>query len=64
VETKAPIGRAAEYPPETKQLAVAMADRGEPAATIRAAVLEACGREPGAKNWSRVFAAWQKAVPT
>jgi len=50
------------YPQEVRQMALAMADRGAPPAEVRRAVEDACGHEPGSKNWSRVFAAWQKAA--
>jgi hypothetical protein len=50
------------YPQEVRQMALAMADQGEPPAAIRAAVKDACGHEPGSKSWSRVFRAWRKAM--
>ena len=40
---------------------LAMADRGARPVAIRRAVEEACGQEPGSKNRSRVFSAWQRA---
>lgn len=40
---------------------LAMADRGAPPVAIRRAVEEACGQEPGSKNRSKVFSAWQRA---
>ena len=50
------------YPQEVRQMALAMAERGAPPIAIRRAVEDACGHEPGSKNWSRVFSAWQKAA--
>jgi hypothetical protein len=50
------------YPQEVRQMALAMADRGATPLAIRQAVEDACGHEPGSKNWSRVFSAWRKAM--
>jgi hypothetical protein len=43
-------------------MALDMAEQGARPAAIRAAVLDACGFEPGAKNWSKMVRAWRKTV--
>lgn len=50
------------YPPEVRRMALDMADQGEPPVKIRRAIEEACGFEPGSKNWSKVVRAWRKAA--
>ncbi|MGV0950969.1 MAG: hypothetical protein ACOYB3_09855, partial [Azonexus sp.] len=50
------------YPQEVRQMALAMADRGATSRAIRQAVEDACGHEPGSKNWSRVLGAWRRAA--
>jgi len=43
------------YPAAIKRLALDLAERGEPAAKIRTAVLASCGRAPTPSNWSQVL---------
>ena len=49
------------YPVDVQKMALAMADRGEPPAAIRAAIVEACGKSPSRKNLQTSLKAWRRA---